>query len=87
MFYFHILGLNVNEWILVKGCILGIWTDGPCAVITTSVETLDELWLYYYTGCMLGIASRTNETLPNFYENMDPDKWDTKGWYQVTRNS
>ena len=21
MFYFHILDLNVNEWILVKGCI------------------------------------------------------------------
>ena len=43
MFYFHTLNLNVNEWVLVKGCILGIWTDGPCVVITTSVETLDEL--------------------------------------------
>ena len=21
------------------------WTDGPCLVITTSVETLDVLWL------------------------------------------
>ena len=24
-------------------CILGIWTDGPCGVNTTYVETLDEL--------------------------------------------
>ena len=40
MFYFHILDLNVNEWVPVKGCILGIWTDGPCGVNTTYVETL-----------------------------------------------
>ena len=32
---------------------------------------------YYYTGCMLGRASRTKETLPYFFGNMDPDKWDT----------
>ena len=31
----------MNEWILVKGCILGIWTDGPYGVNTISVETLD----------------------------------------------
>ena len=43
-------------------------------VITTSVKTLDGLRLYCYTGCMLGRASRTNETLPDFCENMDPDK-------------
>ena len=43
MFYFHISYLNVNEWVLVKGCRLGIWTDGPCVVTTTSVETLDGL--------------------------------------------
>ena len=43
MFYFHILELNVNECVLVNGCILGIWTNGPCGVNTTSVETLDEL--------------------------------------------
>ena len=43
MFYFHILDLNENEWVLVKGYILGIWTYGPCVVITTSVETLDGL--------------------------------------------
>ena len=40
-FYFHILDVNVNEWILVKGCMLGIWTDGPYGVNTTSVETMD----------------------------------------------
>ena len=43
MFYFHIFDLNVNEWVLVKGCILGIGIDGPCVVNTTSVETLDGL--------------------------------------------
>ena len=40
MFYFHILKLNVNEWVPVKGCIFGIWIDGPCVVNTTSIETL-----------------------------------------------
>ena len=40
---FHILDLNVNEWVPVKGCILGIGTDGPCVINTTYVETLDEL--------------------------------------------
>ena len=40
MFYFHILDLNVNEWVLVKGCILGIRTNGPCKVNTTSVKTM-----------------------------------------------
>ena len=43
MFYFHILDLNVNEWVLVNGCILGIWIDEPYIVITTSVKTLDGL--------------------------------------------
>ena len=44
MFYFHILDLNVNEWVQVKGMyILGIWTDEPCGVNTTSVKTLDGL--------------------------------------------
>ena len=55
-------------------------------VITTSVETLDGLWLYYYISCMLGRAPRMKETLPKFCENMDPDKWDTIVWYRVTRN-
>ena len=55
-------------------------------VITISVETLDGLWLYSYTGCMLGRAPRIKETLPDFCENMDPDKWDTTTCYLVTRN-
>ena len=43
MFYSHILELNVNEWVPVKGCILGIWIDGPYVVNTISVKTLDGL--------------------------------------------
>ena len=35
---------------------------------------------------MLGIAPRTKETLPDFCENMDLDKWDTIVWYLVTQN-
>ena len=46
---------------------MGIWIDGPCVVITTLVETLDGLWLYCYTDCMLGRAPRTKETLPDFF--------------------
>ena len=35
-------------------------------VITTSVETLDGSWIYFYTGSILGKAPRTKETLPDF---------------------
>ena len=76
----------MNEWIPVKGCILGIWTDGPCGVNTTSVKTLDGVSLYCYIGCMLGRALGTKEILPDFCENMDPDKWDIIVWYRVIRN-
>ena len=77
----------INSYgLLLYSCVLGIWTNGPCVVITTYVETLDGLWLYCYIGCMLGRAPQTKETLPDFWENMDPDKWDTIVWYQVTRN-
>ena len=55
-------------------------------VITTSVEALDGSWIYCYTGCILGRAPQTKETLPDFCENMDPDKCDTTVWYWVTRN-
>ena len=55
-------------------------------VITTSVKTLDGSWIYGYTCCVLGGAPRTKDTLLNFYENMDPDKWDITVWYRVTRN-
>ena len=42
-------------------------------------------WIGYdYIGCMLGRAPRTKETLPDFCENMDLDKWDTTVWYWVT---
>ena len=43
MFYSHIFELNVNEWVQVKGCISGIWTDESYVVNTTFVETLDGL--------------------------------------------
>ena len=35
---------------------------------------------------MLGRAPRTRETLPDFCENMNPNKWDTTVWYRVTQN-
>ena len=55
-------------------------------VITTYVETLDGSWIYYYTGCILGRAPRKKETLLNFCEIMDPNKWVTTVWYRVTQN-
>ena len=33
-----------------------------------------------------GRAPQTKETLPDFCENMDLDKWDTTMWYRVTQN-
>ena len=47
-------------------------------VITTSVKTLDELWLYCYTGCILGRASPTKETLPDFFVKI----WISINWTQ-----
>ena len=35
-------------------------------VTTTFVETLDRSWIYCYTGCILGRAPRTKDTLPDF---------------------
>ena len=66
----------INSYGLLRySCILGIWTIGPCVVITTSVETLDGSWIYCYTGCKLVRFPRTKETLPNFFcENRDPDE-------------
>ena len=55
-------------------------------VITTSVETLDGSWIYCYTGCIFGRVPQTKETLPDFCENMDSNKWDITMWYRVTRN-
>ena len=48
-------------------------------------QTLDGSWTYCYTGCMLGRAPRTQKTMPDFCENMDPDKWDITVRYRVTR--
>ena len=55
-------------------------------VITTSVETLDGSWIYCFTYCILGSAPRIKETLPDFCENMDPDKWDIIVWCRVTQD-
>ena len=55
-------------------------------VVTTFVKTLDRSWIYYYTNYILGRTLRTNETLLNFCENMDPNKWDITVWYRVTQN-
>ena len=55
-------------------------------VTTTSVETLDRSSIYCYTGCILGKAPRIKETLPDFCENMDPNKWGIIVWYRVTQN-
>ena len=46
-------------------------------VITTSVKTLDVSWIYSYTSCILDRTLRINKTLPDFCENMNPDKYDT----------
>ena len=39
----------MNEWVPVKGCILGVGTNGPCRVNTTSVETLDVMIILLYS--------------------------------------
>ena len=59
-------------------------------VITTSVETLDGLWLYFYTGCMLGRAPRKKTTLPDFYEIWIPINGTQQcgiGSFEMDRNS
>ena len=81
MFYFHILDLNVNEWIIVKGCIEVVPSNsvsmGSCDIIVYyGYGQMDLVWSlllmlrpwmsYGYTGCMLGIAFRTKETLPDY---------------------
>ena len=55
-------------------------------IITTSVETLDGSWIYCYTCSIFGRALRTNDTLLDFCENMDLDKWYTTVWYRIARN-
>ena len=55
-------------------------------VITTSFEVMDGSWIYCYASCILGRAPRIKETLLDFCENMDLDKWDTIVWYRLTQN-
>ena len=81
MFYFHILDLNVNEWIPVKGCIEVVpsnsvftsscdivvyWGYGQMDRVRSLLLLLRPLMSYDYIGCMLGRAPRTKETLPDF---------------------
>ena len=81
MFYFHILDLNVNEWIPVKGCIEVVSSNSvstdSCDIVVywgygqmepvLSLLLLLRPWMGYgYIGYMLGRAPRTNETLPDF---------------------
>ena len=68
MFYFHILDLNVNEWIPVQGCIEvvpsnSVSTSSCDIVVYWGYGQMDPVWLlllllrlwigYGYTGCML----------------------------------
>ena len=81
MFFFHILDLNVNEWIPVKGCIEvvpnnSMSTSSCDVVVYWEYEQMDPVWSllfmlrslisYGYTGCMLGRAPRTKKTLHDF---------------------
>ena len=82
MFSFHILDLNVNEWILVKGCIEvvpsnSVSTDSCDIVVYWGYGLMEPMWSlllllrlwmsYGYTGCILGRAPRTKETLSEFF--------------------
>ena len=71
MFYFHILDLNVNEWIPVKGCIEVVlsnsvsmnscdivvyWGYGQMDLVWSFLLLLRPWMGYGYTWCMLGRA-------------------------------
>ena len=43
--------------------------------------------IVYCTGWVLDRAPRTKETMSDFGQIMDPDKWDTMVCYRVTRYS
>ena len=55
-------------------------------VVYCGYRQMDPVWIYSYAGCIFGRAPRIKKTLPDFYENMDLDKWDTIVWCPVTRN-
>ena len=49
MFYFHILDLNVNEWISVKGCIEVVSSNsvstGSCDIVVyLEYGQMDHVW-------------------------------------------
>ena len=76
----------MNEWVLVKGCIS--WGYGQMALVGSILLSLRPWMGYDYSVIQVvcWVAPRTKETLPDFFENMDLDKWDTVVWYRVTRN-
>ena len=72
MFYFHILDLNVNEWILVKGCIEVVLSSSVSTniydiVVYSGYRQMDHVWSlllllrpwmgYGYTSCMFSRTS------------------------------
>ena len=77
----------MNEWVPVKGCIyLGYGQMDPVG----SILLLLRLWLGYdyaviQVVCWVELLEQ-RRLCPIFYENMDPNKWDTIVWYRVTRN-
>ena len=81
MIYFHILDLNLNEWIPVKGCIEvmpsnSVSTSSCDIVVYWIYEQMNPLWSslpllrpwigYCYTSYMLGRTPRTKEILTDF---------------------
>ena len=53
MFYFHILDLNVNEWIPVKGCIEVV----PCNSVSTGSCDIVVYWGYGHGPCRVNTTS------------------------------
>ena len=74
MFYFHILDVYVNEWVLVKRCILGYGQMDP----VWSILLLLRPWMGYdYTViqvvCLVKLPKQWR-LCSIFCENMDLDK-------------
>ena len=81
MFYFHILDLNVNERVPVKGCIY--WGYGQMDPVGSILLLLRPWMGCDYTViqvvCWVELPEQRRHC-PIFFENMDPDKWDTIVW-------
>ena len=87
MFSFHVLNLNVNECVPVKGCIH--WGYGQMDPIGSIRLMFRPLMCYGYTVIQVVYWVELLEQRMLcliFFKNMDPDKWDTAVWYRVTRN-